>query len=320
MTTGARQARHLGGVSQLESAAHPPDASAAARWNGNGFSAIASSMSLNPPPLFDRELYLARQSRVKEESAAPLRRRIEEDLADRLSVVNRRFEQALVIAPWREAVDIATASGKIDHVHAMQPGPEAGFNPEPASLDAIISLLDLQSINGVQEHLLRTSAALKPDGLYMVALFAGETLTELRASWLAAEVEITGGASPRVAPMIGLRDLGNLLQQAGLALPVADADRFTVRYADPLALMKDVKALGFANNLIGRSRHSTSRRLLFAAAQHYASHYADADGRVRATVEIAWANAWKPHPSQPKPLKPGSATISLADVLGKKQK
>jgi hypothetical protein len=170
-------------------------------------------------------------------------------------------------------------------------------------------------VNDVPGYLAQVSQALAPDSLLMLCFFAGETLHELREAWLAAEVEQTGGATPRVAPMIALRELGGLLQRAGLALPVADLDRVTLRYAEPLSLMREVRALGYSNMLQERSRKRVTRSLLLAVAQLYQAQFADADGRVRATIEIAWANAWKPHASQPQPLKPGSAKARLADAL-----
>jgi SAM-dependent methyltransferase len=273
-------------------------------------------MSNSPPPLFDRALYLARQAAASGHD--DLRTRIEEDLADRLSLLVRKFERTHLISPWPETADIVRAAGRMGKVEYGHPRIAERLELVPQSCDAIISILDLHAINDVRAHLESIVSALRPDGLFMVALFSGETLTELRATWLAAEVEVTGGASPRVAPMIGLQDLGRLLQHAGLALPVADTDRFTVRYADPLALMREIKTMGYANALLGRSSKFTSRRLLLHAAQHYAATYADPDGRIRATIEIAWANAWKPHPSQPKPLKPGSGKVSLVDVFEKK--
>jgi hypothetical protein len=149
----------------------------------------------------------------------------------------------------------------------------------------------------------------------MLCFFAGDTLFELREAVLAAESEILGGVSPRVAPMIGIRELGGLLQRAGLALPVADLDRTVLRYGNAFKLMQEIKALGFSNPLIGRSNNFTSRRMLMKTAEAYATKFASPDGRIPATLEICWANAWKPHSSQPQPLKPGSAKARLADAL-----
>jgi hypothetical protein len=157
--------------------------------------------------------------------------------------------------------------------------------------------------------------ALRPDGLFLACLLAGDSLTELRQSWLAAEVLTTGGVSPRVAPMIGMQELGALLQRAGFALPVADLDRTIVRYADAVSLIHEIRALGYSNPLAGRSRKPVTRGLLGAAVNAYHGNFADADGRIRATLEVAWLTGWAPHESQQQPLKPGSAKARLADAL-----
>ncbi len=196
-----------------------------------------------------------------------------------------------------------------------QPHANDNLGLDALSCDAIFSVLDLQTINDVPGYLAQAARALRPDGLLMLAFFAGDTLHELRECWLEAEVEITSGATPRVAPMIGIRELGGLMQRAGLALPVADLERTTIRYDNASRLMQDVKSVGFSNPLIGRSRNLTSRRMMSSVAGRYQTRFSDPDGRVRATVEIAWVNAWKPHPSQPQPLQPGSAKARLADAL-----
>ena len=136
-------------------------------------------------------------------------------------------------------------------------------------------------------------------------------------SWSLAETELTGGATPRVAPFAGLRDLGNLMLRAGLALPVVDSDRLVVRYADPLALMRELKRLGWSNALVERTRQGLSRRLLARVIEVYFERFADADGRIRATFEIAYLTGFAPHPDQPRPLRPGSAKVRLADALGR---
>ena len=157
--------------------------------------------------------------------------------------------------------------------------------------------------------------ALKPDGLFIACLLGGETLTELRQSFLEAEMEIEGGASPRVAPFADLRDCGALLQRAGFALPVTDVDRVIVRYDNPFGLMRDLRAMGAANPLAERRRTFMKRATLMKAAGIYAERFSDADGRVRATFDLVWISGWSPHESQQKPLKPGSATMSLAEGL-----
>lgn len=238
------------------------------------------------------------------------------ELADRLAVVNRQFGDTLLIASRHDSSrKILVEGGKCFNIRALNPSPDDSVNCPEDSTDCLISLLDLQSINDVPGHLAQAARALRPDGLAVFAFFAGDTLRELREAWLAAESEVMPGVTPRVAPMIDLREAGGLLQRAGLALPVADMDRMILRYDNALALMSEIKSAGFSNAMTGRSRHFTSRRLLRRVAEIYHEKHADPDGRIRVTIEIAWATAWKPHPSQQQPLKPGSAKMRLADAL-----
>ncbi len=203
-----------------------------------------------------------------------------EELAERLSLVNRRFERALLIAAEPEA--ISGRLGATSQVGAIEtrtaPSPD-DLGLAEGAYDLVISVLDLQTVNDVPGALIQMRRALKPDGLLLACLFAGNTLTELRQSWLAAESEVKGGASLRVAPMIDVRELGALLQRAGFALPVADLDRTIVRYGDAVGLIHEIRELGLSNPMAGRSRVPVSRRLLGAAAAHYHDHFADEDGR-----------------------------------------
>jgi hypothetical protein len=158
--------------------------------------------------------------------------------------------------------------------------------------------------------------ALRPDGLFIGALFAGDTLWELRQALALAETETTGGLSPRVAPMGEIRDLGALLQRAGLALPVADAARLPVSYATMFDLIRDLRAMGETNVMTDRSRAPTRRAVFARAAELYAERFGDGSGRVGATFEIVYLTGWAPAESQQKPLRPGSAVARLADALG----
>jgi Methyltransferase domain len=276
---------------------------------------MSSNNSETPLQIFDRALYLKRTSRAEGPARHDLARRVSEDLQDRLHILTRQFERGLLIAPPSGFAEVINESGKVSELEWRAPATGEDLALPANHYNVIFTLLDLHAVNDVPGYLAQLSQALVPDGLLMVCFFAGESLYELRDAWLAAEVQLTGGASPRVAPMIALRELGGLLQRAGLALPVADLDRVTLRYAEPLSLMREVKALGYANMMIDRAKKPVTRNLLMAAAQNYQAQFSDADGRVRATVEIAWANAWKPHASQPQPLKPGSAKARLADAL-----
>ncbi|CAN7546175.1 methyltransferase domain-containing protein [Bosea sp. LjRoot90] len=275
--------------------------------------------------VFDRALY---RRRLKAALAAGypdfLVARCVADLDERLSAVLRRFERAADLGTPLPLADQAlrARAGELLRI-AEVPDASAGlvgdlealpFTAE--SLDLIASLLSLHTVNDLPGTLVQIRRSLRPDGLFIACLLAGQSLTELRQSLLAAEVEVTGGASPRVAPFADLRDLGSLLQRAGFALPVIDSESVTVRYGDMFGLLRDLRAMGWANALTERSRKPLRRGVLLRAAELYAERFADADGRLRATFEIVWLSGWAPHESQQKPLRPGSAKARLADALG----
>jgi SAM-dependent methyltransferase len=186
----------------------------------------------------------------------------------------------------------------------------------PESLDLVVSGLALTFTNDLPGVLAQINRALKPDGLLLAAVMGPRTLQELRAALLAAEAETTSGASPRVAPFIDVRDMGALLQRAQFALPVTDSELVTVAYDDALALMRDLRAMGATNVLAERSRRGLRRDTLGRALAIYQERFARPDGRVIATFEIVTMTGWKPHESQQKPLRPGSAAARLADALG----
>ena len=187
---------------------------------------------------------------------------------------------------------------------------------EPESVDLLVSLLALQDANDIPGALIQIRRALRPDGLFLGAFSGAGTLVELRESLLAAETEILGGASPRVIPFTDVRDAGGLLQRAGFALPVTDVETVTVRYDTMFGLIRDLRAMGATNALMARSRRPGTRRLFQRAAEIYAERFSDADGRIRATFSFIWMSGWAPHGSQQKPLKPGSAEVSLTKALG----
>jgi SAM-dependent methyltransferase len=284
--------------------------------------------------IFDRALIRARRRRAGRLGAATfLLDRVAGDLAERLAVVLRRFALALDLGTPGEAVGSALAGlGSIDKIvtaNAMRPPSgipalfvvtdEEALPFRDAAFDLVVSALALQFVNDLPGALVQIRRALKPDGLFLAALIGGETLTELRQSFAAAESEVEGGVSPRVAPFADLRDLGALLQRAGFALPVADADRVTVRYDTVFALLQDLRRMGATNALIDRRRTPLKRATLSRMAEIYAERFADADGRLRATFEVVWLSGWAPHPSQQQPLKPGSAKARLAAALGTRE-
>lgn len=183
------------------------------------------------------------------------------------------------------------------------------------SLDLITSTLELHSINDLPGLLIQINRALKPDGLFLGAIFGGETLHELRESLIQAEVKLKGGASPRVFPFADKQQMGALMQRAGFALPVIDSEILTVTYDNMFKLMHDLRGMGEGNIIRGRNKLNPGKALFMEAAKHYAENHADPDGRIRASFEIIFLIGWAPHDSQQKPLRPGSAQTKLADAL-----
>lgn len=254
-------------------------------------------MSDGPPRIFDPTAiarHRARAARI--DGDAFLVRDASEGLAARLDGVRRDFPRRLELA-----------LSDSERIQATEP------------LDLLTSVLRLHTVNDLPGVLVQARQALKPDGLFLAALFGGDTLTELRQSLAAGESEILGGISPRVAPFADVRDLGALLQRAGFALPVADVERTVVRYSDFFSLVRDLRAMGETNALAERSRKPMRRDMLAAAMAHYATHFADRDGKLRATFEIIYLTGWAPHESQQQPLQPGSAKTRLADALGEQK-
>jgi SAM-dependent methyltransferase len=281
------------------------------------------------PIIFDRLLRHRRRSRGAASSANFLLDHVAGELADRLSVVLRRFELGVDLGTPGDAVRIALrrlgAVGIIigaDVIARAKPFVVADEEALPfrdGGLDLVVSGLALHFANDLPGVLAQIRRALKPDGLFLAALFGGETLTELRQAFAEAESEIEGGASPRVAPFADLRQLGGLLQRAGFALPVTDVERVTVRYGSAFDLMHDLRRMGATNPLVARRRVPLRRATLMQAAHIYARRFADADGRIRATFDIVWLSGWAPHPSQQQPLRPGSAKARLAEALGTRE-
>ena len=282
-------------------------------------------------PIFDRQLTRARKLRAlraRVEGADFLIQRAAEDLAERLSTVERHFARAAAINCLTDAAAaVLSRSGKAGGIVRIEGEAELlggggsvmqgdRIPLEPESIDLAVSLLTLHEANDLPGQLIQIRRALRPDGLFLGALAGGGTLAELRESLLAAETELAGGAAPRVSPFTDVRDAGALLQRAGFALPVADVESVVVRYASMFHLMADLRAMGATNALSARSRKPASRALFARAAAIYAERFSDADGRVRATFSLLWLSGWAPHASQQKPLKPGSATVSLKTVLG----
>ncbi len=185
------------------------------------------------------------------------------------------------------------------------------------SFDLIGSVLGLHWANDLPGVLSQIARSLKPNGLFLGALFGIESLQELKACLIDAESEIKGGVCPRISPFTEIRDAGSLLQRAGLALPVTDTELITLKYEHPFALMHELRGMGETNALLSRQKHFTPRQILFRAAELYVENFADADGRIPATFQIIYMSGWSPHESQQKPIARGSGKVSLGDYLGK---
>jgi len=258
-------------------------------------------------------------------------REVAERLVDRLHDINRRFPLALDLGchsgqlaaalRGRDKVDRLVQSDLAEAMVAGTSGLRVVADEErlpfaEGRFDLVASGLSLHWVNDLPGALVQVRRSLRPDGLFLAALLGGDSLWELRDALLSAELELSGGASPRVAPMAGLQDAAGLLQRAGFALPVADSDRLLFRFATPFALMRELRGLGETNALIARPKRFSGRRLFETAAHLYYQRHADADGRIPATFEVLFLTGWGPHASQQQPLRPDSATTRLADVLG----
>jgi SAM-dependent methyltransferase len=263
-----------------------------------------------PPKIFDSRAYA--RARAKG-GASFLAKEAAEGLLDRLQAVNRRFALALDVGSRDESFALLQPLGAQWQRSAFA---EETLGQEAGRFDLVTSVLSLHAVNDLPGALIQIRRALKPDGLFVAALFGGDTLRELREAFAAGESEIMGGASPRVAPFADVRDMGALLQRAGFALPVADVERTAVRYREFSTLVADLRALGETNALAERSRKPLRRDVLAAALGHYGERHAGPDGRLRASFDIVYLTGWAPHASQQKPLAPGSARTRLADALG----
>lgn len=277
---------------------------------------------MTPPRLFDPARRAARLERSRPLFAGAdfLHRRAALGLVESLEAILRDFPAVVDLSPhpaaFAGALAASDAAERIGVPIVVPPpmGPE-DLDLAPGSVDLIVSVLGLHWVEDLPGLMTQARRALKPDGLFLAAMFGGATLTELRQALTAAELEITGGASARVSPFADGFDGAALLQRAGLALPVCDVDRVTVRYDDPVALMSDLRAMGETAVPAGPLR-PLRRDVLMRAAETYAQRFAGADGRLPATFEIVFLSGWAPHEGQQKPLPRGSAKVRLADALG----
>ncbi|HEV2675180.1 MAG TPA: methyltransferase domain-containing protein [Aliidongia sp.] len=263
-----------------------------------------------------------------------LHRAVQERLIDRLNDVRHRFARVLdlgvgdgglaaLLAEAGQAPDIVSfdPAWRFARQQPMGVVGEAEALPfRAASFDLVVSALGLHWTNDLPGALLQLRHILKPDGLLLATLYGGRTLWELQEVLMQAEIEVAGGAAPRVSPFADVPDCGALLQRAGLALPVVDSETLTVTYPHLFALMQDLRAMGETNAQAARQRGGSRRALFLRAAEIYRERFGDADGRVPATFQLINLTGWAPAASQQQPLKRGSATARLADALGTEER
>ena len=286
----------------------------------------------NPQTPFDTRLIRQRRARAAAGYGGFdfLKRLVADEIAERLLDSNRAFEtgvdmgshsgqlRAPLLATGRLARLIHTDS--VEALVRQADGTRMVMDDEHLAIgdgrvDFITSALTLHRLNDLPGSLIQIRRALRPDGLFIGAMFGGETLTELRTTFSEAEAEVEGGISPRVAPFADVRDMGGLMQRAGFALPVLDADRHTVTYETPFSLLRDLRGMGETNALNDRRKQPLRRATLMRMAEIYTQRYATPEGRVSATFQIIYMAGWAPHETQQQPLRPGSAQQRLADAL-----
>ena len=281
---------------------------------------------MTPPRLFDN----GKRRQQRDRAAAGyghvdfLKRAMSEAIAERVADINRRFERALDLGCHRGWIGTPVAhqmigcdiSGKMlaRHEGAVVQALEDVLPFADASFDLIVSAGSLHMVNDLPGCLMQCRSMLKPDGFFIAAFPGDETLADFRACLLEAESE-TGGAAQRIIPMIDVRSAGALLQRAGFAMPVAEAEHLTVTYSDPLAMLAELHAMGEGNALT--QRQPLARTALLRACELHAQRHRQADGRIAFRFSIVIMAGWAPAAGQPRPLPRGSGKVSLASVLGK---
>lgn len=283
--------------------------------------------------IFDREIVRQHRDRAAHldwEKHGFLFDEVSKRLAERLLDITDRFESALDLgcrggAFGREVMAHGRAAEVVyaDLSSSMLkdcPGPTVVADEEflpfaPQSFDLVGSVLGLHWTNDLPGALIQIARILRPNGLFLGAMFGIESLQELKACLTEAEAEIRGGVSPRISPFTEVRDAGALLQRAGLALPVTDVDMITLKYPNPFSLMRELRGMGEANALIERQKTFTGRKIIMRAAELYGQHFADDDGLIPASFQVIYLTGWSPHDSQQKPLSRGSGQVNLKDIL-----
>ena len=272
-----------------------------------------------PPDIFDTRLLKLRRARAAKRPSSFLMERCLSDVADRLMDVNRQFQKALVLgaAGQEEKLKALLPPEKLRDITLCQ---DLETMPHDSDYDLVISLLRLQSENDLPGAIIQLRQALKPDGLFIAAMFGGETLRELRQVFYKTDEAMLGGLAPHIYPMANYSQAAGLLTRAGLNQPVIDTDKFTVSYGTFETLISDLRDLGETNVLTARQSHNLTRPYKAALKKNYAELLSRDDGKLPCSFEILWLTGWAPHESQQKPLAPGSAIMRLDEALNGKPK
>lgn len=283
-------------------------------------------MTVAAPLIFDRMAVKRNRARSVRYGADAnfLFTDVAQRLAERRFDISRPLETAALLGGrgLLTAKDLGcTTLLNMDSVAGLLSGTSAVCDEEALALaegkfDAVFSLLTLHTVNDLPGALIQINRALKPDGVFIGAVFAAGTLEPLKRAFLNADMETTGGVRPRIAPFLDVRDAGGLLQRAGFQMPVADTESVVVNYSQPLSLLRDLRMMGEANALTQRSKAALGKATLghcLGALEAQRS----ASGKIPIGFEIAFMTGWAPGPNQPRPLRPGSAKTKLADALGR---
>lgn len=240
------------------------------------------------------------------------------EMKERLEDIKREFKSALLLSPAPSqnfTAYLLNKAEKVDTGTGVDLLSDELFPYKPNSYDLIVSFFDLHHMNDLVGWLIQIKNALTEDGAFIACMTGGETLHELRQTMMLSEIEVMGGASPRVLPFVTKQQMGDLMQRAGFSLPVVDSETITGSYRDLYHLMSDLRAMGETNCLNDRYKYFTPSRLFYEAANLYATQYAESDGRIAATFEIIFIIGWSPSDTQQKPLRRGSGQIHLSSVL-----
>ena len=262
-----------------------------------------------PPALSDRAALQRFRKRALSAPALFLHEDAADEVQERLEEVKRVFTAPAVVTPFPQIWQ-----NRLPNARLVADDPVLDL--EVGAHDLVIHALSLHWADDLLGQIIQCRRALKPDGLFIGVMFGGQSLNELRSVLAQAESDVTGGMAPRIVPMGEIRDLGALLQRAGLALPVADGFKRSILYRNMPHLLGDLRGMGESNALANRHRAPLSRGVMNRAETLYQQAFSDAEGRLKCTVETLFLTGWSPSDTQQQPLRPGSAVQRLADALG----